>query len=122
MWLVSGIHAAFSHACGLIILIGYDAMWLASGICAAFSYVGVAILIRHSAMWLVSGIHAALSHACGLVILIGYDVLWLASGIREAFSYVGWQVGSSMKLRGWLVGFLRYTPIWAWPGVRREAV
>ena len=40
MWLVSAIHEAFSHACGLVILIGYDAMRLVSGICAAFSYVG----------------------------------------------------------------------------------
>ena len=48
--------------------------------------------------------------------------MWLVSGIREAFSYVGWQVGSSMKLRGWLVGFLRYAPIWALQGVGCEAM
>ena len=36
---------------------------------------------------------------------------WHSCG-SEAFSYVGWQVGSSMKLRGWLVGFLWYAPIW----------
>ena len=27
--------------------------------------------------------------------------MWLVNGLREAFSYVGW-----------LVGFLRYAPIW----------
>ena len=40
VWLVSGIHAAFSYACGRAISIGYDAMWLVSGIREAFSYVG----------------------------------------------------------------------------------
>ena len=90
-------------------------MWLVSGIRAGFSYAcELAIPIKHGAMWLVSGIHAAFSYACGLAILIGYDAMWLASGIREAFSYVGWRVRSRMKLRGWLVGFLRYAPIWAW--------
>ena len=48
MWLASGIPEAFSHACGLVILIGYDAMWLVSGICATFSYVGWPFLNRHS--------------------------------------------------------------------------
>ena len=35
---------------------------------------------------------------------------WHSCG-SEAFSHVGWPVGSSMKLRGWLVGFLWYAPI-----------
>ena len=77
MWLVSGIHAALSHACGLVILIRYDAMCLASGI------------------------HEAFSHACGLVILIGYDAMWLASGICATFSYVGWPFLSGIVLCGW---------------------
>ena len=81
MWLVSDIHAALSHACGLVILIGYNAMW---HLCHV-QLCGLAILIRHSAMWLVSGIHAAFSHACGLIILIVYDAMWLVSGIPEQF-------------------------------------
>ena len=38
--------------------------------------------------------------------------MWLVSGLHEAFSYGGWQVGSSKKLRDWLVGFLRYASTW----------
>ena len=63
-------------------------------------------------MWSVSGIRAAFNYAYGLAIYIGYDAMWLASGICEAFSYVGWQVGLRMKLRGWLLDFLRYAPVW----------
>ena len=80
-------------------------MWLVSG------------FVRQSAMWagnfnqawcyvVASCSRAAFSYACGLAMQIRYDAMWLASGLHEAFSYVGWQVGSSMKLRGWLVGVL----------------
>ena len=34
----------------------------------------------------------------------------------------GWQVESGMNLCGSQVGFLRYAPIWAWPGIRYEAM